>query len=122
MLTGVAASLALMRLSAAAPVLVFAVCVAWGLCATAFNVAFQSQIIDFTSADAGAVAMSIFSGLFNLGIGCGTAIGGAVVARGAIGGIGYVGAGIAAVGVALAAATLFPAMQRRAAGDEVAGE
>ena len=122
MLTGVAASLALMRLSAAAPVLVFAVCVVWGLCATAFNVAFQSQIIDFTSADAGAVAMSIFSGLFNLGIGCGTAIGGAVVARGAIGGIGYVGAGIAAVGVALAAATLFPAMQRRAAGDEVAGE
>lgn len=122
MLAGVAASLALMRLSAAAPVLVFAVCVVWGLCATAFNVAFQSQIIDFTSADAGAVAMSIFSGLFNLGIGCGTAIGGAVVARGAIGGIGYVGAGIAAVGVALAAATLFPAMQRRTAGNEAAGE
>ncbi len=113
MLAGVAVALALMRVCAAAPALIFAVCVVWGLSATAFNVAFQSQIIDFTSADSSAVAMSIFSGLFNLGIGCGTAIGGAVVACGAIASIGYVGAVIAAVGVALAVATLFPAMRRR---------
>ncbi len=117
MLSGVAVSLLLMRAAAAAPALIFAVCVLWGLSATAFNVAFQAQIIEFASADASAVAMSIFSGLFNLGIGCGTAIGGAVVAQGAIGAIGYVGAGVAAVGVAVAVAALLPAI-RPAAGVE----
>ncbi len=111
MLSGVAVSLLLMRAAAAAPALIFAVCVLWGLSATAFNVAFQAQIIEFASADASAVAMSIFSGLFNLGIGCGTAIGGAVVAQGAIGAIGYVGAGVAAVGVAVAVAALLPAIR-----------
>ncbi len=111
MLSGVAVSLLLMRAAAAAPALIFAVCVLWGLSATAFNVAFQAQIIEFASADASAVAMSIFSGLFNLGIGCGTAIGGAVVAQGAIGAIGYVGAAVAAVGVAVAVAALLPAIR-----------
>ncbi len=118
MLSGVAVSLLLMRAAAAAPALIFAVCVLWGLSATAFNVAFQAQIIEFASADASAVAMSIFSGLFNLGIGCGTAIGGAVVAQGAIGAIGYVGAGVAAVGVAVAVAALLPAIRPAAGAEE----
>ena len=39
-----------------------------------FNVAFQAELIKYTQADSSAVAMSIFSGLFNLGIGTGTAI------------------------------------------------
>ncbi len=118
MLSGVAVSLLLMRAAAAAPALIFAVCVLWGLSATAFNVAFQAQIIEFASADASAVAMSIFSGLFNLGIGCGTAIGGAVVAQGAIGAIGYVGAGVAAVGVAVAVAALLPAIRPSTGAEE----
>ncbi len=118
MLSGVPVSLLLMRAAAAAPALIFAVCVLWGLSATAFNVAFQAQIIEFASADASAVAMSIFSGLFNLGIGCGTAIGGAVVAQGAIGAIGYVGAGVAAVGVAVAVAALLPAIRLGAGAQE----
>ncbi len=118
MLSGVAVSLLLMRAAAAAPALIFAVCVLWGLSATAFNVAFQAQIIEFASADASAVAMSIFSGLFNLGIGCGTAIGGAVVAQGAIGAIGYVGAGVAAVGVAVAVAALLPAIRPAVGAEE----
>ena len=91
---------------------VLALCVLWGLCATAFNVAFQAEVISFTQASASAVAMSIFSGLFNLGIGCGTAIGGAVVSRGAIAGIGYVGTGIGVVGVICTVAWMFPAIRR----------
>ena len=39
---------------------------AMGCCATAFNVAFQAELIKYTPADSSAVAMSIFSGLFNL--------------------------------------------------------
>ncbi len=111
-LSGVAASLLLMRLCAGSAWAVAAVFVMWGLCATAFNVAFQSEIISFTSQDASAVAMSIFSGLFNLGIGCGSAVGGAVVAAGGIAQIGFVGAAIAAVGVVLAATRLFSAMRQ----------
>ena len=112
MLTGVAASLALMRPAAVALVAVLAVCVLWGMSATAFNVAFQAEVIAATPASASAVAMSIFSGLFNMGIGCGTAIGGAVVEGPGIAFTGFVGATIAAAGVAVAALVLFPALRR----------
>ena len=112
MIGGLALSLLLMQAASFSLASVFALCVLWGLCATAFNVAFQAEVISFTQASASAVAMSIFSGLFNLGIGCGTTIGGAVVSQGAIASIGYVGAGIGAVGVICTVAWLFPAIRR----------
>ena len=112
MIGGLALSLLLMQAASFSLASVLALCVLWGLCATAFNVAFQAEVISFTQASASAVAMSIFSGLFNLGIGCGTAIGGAVVSQGAIASIGYVGAGIGAVGVICTVAWLFPAIRR----------
>ena len=112
MIGGLALSLLLMQAASFSLASVFALCVLWGLCATAFNVAFQAEVISFTQASASAVAMSIFSGLFNLGIGCGTAIGGAVVSQGAIASIGYVGAGIGAMGVICTVAWLFPAIRR----------
>ena len=78
-LSGVPVALLLMGPVASSLVAVLAVCALWGCCSTAFNVAFQAELIKYTPADSSAVAMSIFSGLFNLGIGTGTAIGGAVV-------------------------------------------
>ena len=89
-----------------------AVCALWGCCATAFNVAFQAELIKYTPADSSAVAMSIFSGLFNLGIGTGTAIGGAVVSGPGISWIGFAGGAITVVGVILAITVLFPAIRR----------
>lgn len=112
MIGGLALSLLLIHTASISLGTVFALCVLWGLCATAFNVAFQAEVISFTQASASAVAMSIFSGLFNLGIGCGTAIGGAVVSRGGIASIGYVGAAIGVLGVICTVAWLFPAMRR----------
>ena len=47
--------------------------------------------------EATAVAMSIFSGIFNLGIGCGTLLGGAVCTYSSISRIGFAG-GLVAVG------------------------
>lgn len=111
-LSGVALSLLLMAPSTVSIASIFGVCALWGCCATAFNVAFQAELIAYTPADGSAVAMSIFSGLFNLGIGTGTAIGGGVVAGGGIGGIGYVGGGIAAVGVLLAVTVLFGSIRK----------
>ena len=111
-LSGVPVALLLMAPAASALVLVLAVCALWGCCATAFNVAFQAELIKHTPADSSAVAMSIFSGLFNLGIGTGTAIGGAVVSGPGIAWIGFVGGAIAVVGVILAITVLFPAIRR----------
>ena len=111
-LAGVALALLGMKASAAHVATVFVMCAIWGCCATAFNVAFQAELIAYTSTDASAVAMSIFSGLFNLGIGTGTAVGGTVVGSGGIASIGYVGGVIAVVGVVLAVTLLFSSIRK----------
>ena len=111
-LSGVPVALLLMGPVAPSLVAVLAVCALWGCCSTAFNVAFQAELIKYTPADSSAVAMSIFSGLFNLGIGTGTAIGGAVVSGPGISWIGFAGGAITVVGVILAITVLFPAIRR----------
>ncbi len=96
-ITCVAASLLALHAASVHFVYVVAVCIIWSAAATAFNVAFQDTIIKNTSAEATSIGMSIFSGLFNLGIGSGAFIGGAVVTHVSIAAIGYFGAAIAAV-------------------------
>ena len=67
----------------------------WGTSVTAFNVSCQAEIIKRTDGSASAVAMSIFSGIFNTGIAPGTMLGGAVCTRFSIADIGFAGAAIA---------------------------
>ena len=86
-----------MRLTASAPVAFGSACAVWGMFATTFSIAYQSEIIRCCDKDSSTVAMSIFSGIFNLGIGSGTALGGAVVSGVGIGFIGIVG-GVIALG------------------------
>lgn len=95
---GVACALLTMRVAALVPCASMALCVLWGSCGTAFNVGCQSEIIKTTDCRDAAVAMSMFSGLFNLGIGSGTAIGGAVVEGVSMSAVGYVGGVIALLG------------------------
>ncbi len=66
-----------------------------GMAATAYNVAMQSVIIQVTSQESTAVAMSIFSGIFNLGIGCGAYFGGAICTHDTIAHIGLAGGALA---------------------------
>ena len=73
------------------------VCALWGMAATSYNVSFQNEIINHTSADATPVAMSISSGIFNLGIATGTLIGGTVCTHLSISYIGYFGGAIALI-------------------------
>lgn len=89
------------------------VCVVWGMCATAFNVAFQGVVIGLTTTETSAVAMSIYSGIFNLGIGLGTAVGGGVSAAGAISLIGIVGGVIAVAALLFCMAWLLPRLDAR---------
>ena len=90
----VAMSLASLLLSVKALVALLVVCLLWSGAATAFNVAFQDTIIRNTKAESTSIAMSIFSGIFNLGIGCGAFIGGRVCNDLSIRYIGYFGGAI----------------------------
>ncbi len=55
-----------------------ALCAFWGITITAFCVSFQAELLTCVTGSATAVAMSIFSGIFNLGIGTGSFLGGMV--------------------------------------------
>lgn len=89
----------------------YAACVLWGACATAFNLAFQTEILRYTPYNESAVAMSIYSGIFNLGIGGGSAVGGAVATCAGMGFVGLSGGAIGAVAVLLVCLFLIPAMR-----------
>lgn len=104
---GLAAALWLMRPASASLGLIVAVCSLWGMCATAFNVAFQAEVIKSAGPDASSVAMSMFSGLFNFGIGAGSAVGGVVVSSWSVGAIGLAGGAIATACWLLAVTVLF---------------
>lgn len=95
---GMAAALLLLLPLAGVPAGPFAVCVIWGVSATAYNVAAQAEIIRTTSQAATPVAMSVFSGLFNVGIGTGSIVGGLVCDAAGPAGVGLVGGAVAAAG------------------------
>ena len=75
--------------------------------------AFQGELIKVTDEDSSAVAMSIYSGIFNLGIGCGTALGGAVTTGVGVAGVGWVGAAVAAAALAFCVVRLLPLLEGR---------
>ena len=60
---------------------------------------FQSETIRCTDEQSSSVAMSIFSGIFNFGIGAGSFLGGIVCDKGQISHIGFVGAAFAVISV-----------------------
>lgn len=90
-IASVAVALLCLRVASISLYLVILVCVLWGMAVTAFNVAFQAETIKAVPEEASAVAMSLFSGIFNLGIGCGTWLGGTVRNQFSIANIGYAG-------------------------------
>lgn len=85
-------------------------CILWGLAITVYNIAFQNEIIVLAPQNS-AVAMSIYSGIFNLGIGGGAFVGGIVCARGMMADIGYVG-GVIALAAALYAVFRYLPLRR----------
>ena len=87
---GLAVFMLLLRFSAYDFVAVIVLCFLWGIAITEFCLAFQSEIIRIVPY-ATTIAMSIFSGIFNLGIGAGTLIGGSVCTYFSVSCIGYAG-------------------------------
>ena len=90
-LGGLCTCLFVLRISATAMIAVMVVCALWGFFATMFNVSFQNEAIRASPSDATAIAMSMFSGIYNVGIAMGSLIGGTVTEMMSVGMIGYVG-------------------------------
>lgn len=88
---GVSVCLMLLNVSAYSAITMMMVCMFWGFFATAFNVSFQSEAIRTSPMDASAISMSMYSGIFNVGIAMGSIIGGITTDTISIGSIGYVG-------------------------------
>ena len=109
---GVAAMMAVLLPLAGSSVATIAVCCAWGACYTAYNVAFQAEVINNAPEGSTMVAMSAYSGIFNVGIGAGTWVGGMTVAGGAIYDVGLVGAAIGAAAGIVCALQLVRAIRR----------
>ena len=97
----VAAALLLLYPISKAHLAVVLLCACWGMAVMAFNVTFQSEIITYAPAAASSVAMAIYSGIYNLGIGSGTWIGVSICTHLSISYIGIAGGMIAVVAALL---------------------
>ena len=93
--------LALAAVSAWGLPAIVAAFVMWGICGTIYGIAFQAELIACTDKDVSAVAMSMYSGIFNFGIGSGTALGGIVVSSAGVGLVGIAGGALCAVSLVL---------------------
>lgn len=94
----VGVSLALLVLSARSSVSLTVIVVCWGAAMTAVCLAFQTMLLT-VAPDAADVATSLYSGIFNVGIGGGAFIGSRVSQAAGFLPVAYVGAGI--VGISL---------------------
>lgn len=87
---GICCSLFLLKPASASHQTVFLLCIFWGLANTFYNMAFQSEIIRHVP-EGTSIAMSIYSGIYNVGIGGGALIGGHACSWISVSSIGYIG-------------------------------
>ena len=94
-LVGVAAMLFLWQAASISVDTMIVLTMLLGVLATLYNTMFQAEVLATVPRDASTVATAIYSGIFNLGIGSGTYLGGLAAGDGHLAHIGYIGAVIA---------------------------
>ncbi len=99
-------ALALLRPACISLPTIIAVCMIMSCSLTVFNLINQEIIVSRIKGEGSTVAMATYSGLFNLGIGSGTYTGGLVITHISMAVIGYIGAAIAILGIAVGTTTL----------------
>ncbi len=87
---GIALFIFLLKFASGNLVTLYIVLIGWGLAITAYNLVYQYEIIKFAP-NTTAIAMSIYSGIYNLGIGGGAMVGGLVIDNISIAYTGFVG-------------------------------
>ena len=85
-------------------------CLLWGLSINCFNISLQSCIIDYSPFGT-AIAMSIYSGIYNVGIGAGALVGGIVCSHIGIPFVGYVGGAVSLVSALYFLLTVTPVLK-----------
>ncbi|WP_300158866.1 sugar transporter [Solidesulfovibrio sp.] len=90
-----AACLLLLRPAAASPALLLALCAVWGIAMAAFNLVLQTRVVK-AAPEATDIAMSMQSGIYNIGIGSGAFLGGLTVDGLGLPVVGFVAGAIAA--------------------------
>ena len=86
-------------------------CLLWGLSINCFNISLQSCIIDYSPFGT-AIAMSICSGIYNVGIGAGAVVGGIVCSHIGIPFVGYVGGAVSLVSALFFLLTVTPVLKK----------
>lgn len=92
---------------------VILICILWGLAINSYNLSFQSEILQ-VAPHGTAIAMSIYSGIYNVGIGAGALVGGNVCSYMRISNIGFVGGAIGLVASAYCILGLIPILRKAA--------
>lgn len=85
-------------------------CLLWGLSINCFNISLQSCIIDYSPFGT-AIAMSIYSGIYNVGIGAGALVGGIVCSHIGIPFVGYVGGAVSLISALFFLLTVTPVLK-----------
>ena len=107
---GICISLLLLHIASFSRISTVALCIFWGFAISFYNLAFQAEII--RNAQQGtAVAMSIYSGIYNIGIGSGALIGGYACSALSTGYIGYAGGAIAIIAAVICFKKMIPALK-----------
>ena len=86
-------------------------CLLWGLSINCFNISLQSCIIDYSPFGT-AIAMSIYSVIYNVGIGAGALVGGIVCSHIGIPFVGYVGGAVSLVSALFFLLTVTPVLKK----------
>lgn len=87
---GITISILLIHLSSFSTVSIISLCAFWGIVVMIFNLVMQYQVIRLAP-DSTSIAMSIYSGIYNIGIGSGALLGGLVYTHRSVNDVGYVG-------------------------------
>lgn len=110
---GLAVALLLLGLTPSVTVAVFAACALWGMTATMFNLISQNEVMNEAPSDGVPVAMSLQSGIYNVGIASGSIVGGVVTDSMGVGQVGNIGAALVFLAAVFVTFCILPGIRRK---------